>query len=188
MSGSATRRRAVFLDRDGTILVEKNYLADPDDVELIPGAADALRRLGDAGRVLVVVSNQSGIARGYFGETEYRAVERRVQELLAAEGVVLDASEHCPHHPEFTGPCECRKPGLALFRKAAGALDIDLAGSAFIGDRPGDVLPALDFGGLGILVRTGYGAEHIRDVPPGIRVVADLPEAAELVLRKDFPG
>ncbi|MGD8278025.1 MAG: HAD family hydrolase, partial [Gemmatimonadota bacterium] len=133
MIGSATRRRAVFLDRDGTILVEKNYLSDPDEVELIPGAADALRHLRDAGYVLVVITNQSGIARGYFDEPEYRAVERRMEELLEAEGVALDGSEHCPHHPQFTGPCECRKPGLALFRKAAETLDIELAASAFIG-------------------------------------------------------
>jgi len=186
--GSATGRRAVFLDRDGTILVEKNYLADPDEVELLPGAADALRRLRDAGYALVVITNQSGIARGLFGETEYRAVERRLEELLAAEGVVLDGSEFCPHHPEFTGPCQCRKPGLALFRRAAETLGIDLAASAYIGDRPGDVLPAAGFGGLGILVRTGYGAESVGDVPPDVGVAADLCEAADLVLRKDFPG
>jgi len=188
MIGSATRRRAVFLDRDGTIIVEKNYLADPDEVELIPGAADALRRLQDAGWALVVITNQSGIARGYFGEAEHRAVQRRMQDLLEAEGVTLDATEYCPHHPAFTGPCECRKPGLALFRKVAETLDIEPAASAFVGDRPGDVLPAVELGGLGILVRTGYGAESVRDVPPAVRVAADLSEAADLLLRKDFPG
>lgn len=188
MTVSATLRRAVFLDRDGTILVEKNYLADPADVELIPGAAAALRRLQNAGYALIVVTNQSGIARGYFGDPEYRAVEARMQALLEAEGVSLDASEHCPHHPAFTGPCECRKPGLALFRRAADTLDVDPAASFWIGDRTSDVVPALSLGGRGILVLTGYGREHANEVPPPVRVASDLAEAAAMILRGDGGG
>jgi len=182
---AAAGRRAVFLDRDGTILVERAWLSDPAEAELIPGAAAALRRLSDAGWALVVITNQSGIARGYYGESEYRAVERRLDELLAAEGVSLAASEHCPHHPQFTGPCDCRKPGLALFRRAADTLGIELAGSVFIGDRPGDVIPASSLGGAGILVLTGYGAGHVADVPPAVRVVPDLAAAADLIVGLD---
>ena len=185
MIGATAGRRAVFLDRDGTILVEKPWLSDPAEAELIPGAAAALRRLSDAGWVLIVITNQSGIARGYYGEPEYRAVQRRLDELLAGEGVRLAASEHCPHHPQFTGPCDCRKPGLALFRRAADTLGIELAGSVFIGDRPGDVIPASSLGGAGILVLTGYGAGHVADVPPAVRVVPDLAAAADLILGLD---
>lgn len=174
-------RPAAFLDRDGTIVAERYYLADPERAELIPGAARALRRFAEAGRALVIVTNQSGIARGLYSEREFEAVQRRIEELLAAEGVVLDGVYHCPHHPDFTGPCTCRKPGLALFRQAARELGLNLARSAFIGDRLKDVLPARLLGGTGILVRTGYGKEQERDAPPEIAVVDDLPAAAQRV-------
>lgn len=182
MIGAPAGRRAVFLDRDGTIIVEKHYLSDPADVELIPGAAEALRRLQDSGWALVVITNQSGIARGYFGEAAYRAVDDRLRALLAAAGVQLDLSEHCPHHPAFTGPCECRKPALTLFRKAAETLGLDPAASFWVGDRMSDVLPAARMGGRGILVLTGYGAEHAGDVPATVRVAPDLAGAADLIL------
>jgi D-glycero-D-manno-heptose 1,7-bisphosphate phosphatase len=184
---AATQRRAVFLDRDGTILVEKNYLAKPEDVELIPGAAPALRRLLKAGYALIVVTNQSGIARGYYGVPEYLAVQARMAALLAAEGVTLAASEYCPHHPEFTGPCECRKPSLALFLHAAETLDVDPAASWWVGDRLGDVQPALRLGGRGILVRTGYGRAQ-EGVPPGVQVAQDLAAAAALILAEPEAG
>ncbi|MBI4410130.1 MAG: HAD family hydrolase [Gemmatimonadetes bacterium] len=174
-------RPAAFLDRDGTIIVEKTYLADPAGVELIPGAAPALRALADGGYALVLVTNQSGIARGLFGPRDYEATQRRLDELLAAAGVRLDGAYHCPHHPDFTGPCACRKPGTALHLRAARELGLDLAGSVFIGDRLDDVAPAERLGGCGILVRTGYGDTEAR-VPPGVAVAADLSEAADLVL------
>lgn len=179
---TAIGRRAAFLDRDGTIIVEKNYLADPADVELEAGAAAALRRLQQADYMLVVVTNQSGIARGYYGVHEYRAVEERMRELLSAEGVTIDASEHCPHHPEFTGLCDCRKPGLGMFRRAAETLGIDIEASVFIGDRISDVEPAARLGGRGILVLSGYGREQLSEVPPDVQVAADLAAAADLVL------
>jgi D-glycero-D-manno-heptose 1,7-bisphosphate phosphatase len=178
-------RRIAFVDRDGTIIVERNYLSDPQGVELIPGAAPALRRLAGAGWALVLVSNQSGIARGYFTDSQFRAVQQRVAELLAAEKVHLDAVYYCPHHPDFTGPCDCRKPGTALFRQAARELGLPLEGAAMIGDRLGDVLPALELGGRGILVRTGYGSREAQFAPAGIRVAADLAAAADLLLHDD---
>src|SRR5690606_21848860 len=135
-------RPAVFLDRDGTIVVERNYLADPARVELVPGAAAALRALAEAGYALVVVTNQSGIARGLYGEGEFRAVQRRIEELLAREGIRLDGVYHCPHHPDYTGPCECRKPAVGLYLRAARELGLDLSRSVCIGDRLKDVLPA----------------------------------------------
>jgi histidinol-phosphate phosphatase family protein len=167
------RRAAAFLDRDGTLIEEAHYLADPARVTLLPGAADALRELRAAGYLLVVVTNQSGIARGLFTEEDFRAVQERLESLLRAHGVTFDAVYHCPHHPDFTGPCDCRKPALGLYRRAESELGVDLAASIHVGDRLRDVLPALDTGGKGFLVRTGYGADAV-DVPPEIDVAADL--------------
>ena len=147
---AAALRPAVFLDRDGTINVDTGYVGKPEDVMLVTGAARAIARLNAAGIPVVVVTNQSGIGRGLFTEADYRAVERRIGELLAAEGARVDATYHCPHAPD--APCECRKPGTKLFREAASALGIDLARSWYIGDRLRDIEPAAAFGGTGILV------------------------------------
>ncbi len=178
-------RPAVFLDRDGTIIVERYYLADPAGVELVPGAAAALRSLAAAGYALVVVTNQSGIARGLYGEEEFRAVQRRVEELLERGGIRFDAVYHCPHHPDYTGPCECRKPALGLYRRAARELGLDLSRSVCIGDRLKDVLPAQELGcAAAVLVRTGYGEEQAPDAPEWVRIEADLPAAARAVLAR----
>jgi len=151
-------RPAAFLDRDGTIMVEREFLADPAGVELIPGAADGLHALRRAGFALVVVTNQSGIARGLFGLDDFRAVQARLEELLAAEGIRLDGVYLCPHHPGFGPACDCRKPAAGLYRQAARELHLDLARSLFIGDRLADVEAAGPLGGTAILLRTGYGA------------------------------
>lgn len=179
---------AVFLDRDGTIVSERYYLADPDRVELIPGAAAALRRFAAAGYKLVVVTNQSGIARGLYTLSEFEAVQRRIAQLLEAEDVALDGVYLCPHHPDFTGPCVCRKPGLALYRQAAEDLGIDFGHAVFIGDRLKDVLPAKKLGGRAILVRTGYGTGQERDAPPAIDVADDVGAAASLILERREKG
>jgi len=115
------------LDRDGTIVEDPGFLHEPDKVKLLPGAAAAIRQLNDHGWLVVLVTNQSGIARGLYTVADYVAVQRRLGELLAAERAHLDGEYFCPHHPRFSGPCECRKPGLKLFRDAAHALDIDHA-------------------------------------------------------------
>ena len=148
----APLRPAVFLDRDGTLIDDEHYLSDPERVRLRPGAARAVRRLREAGLAVVVVTNQSGIARGMFTEAQYEAVRARLDELLAAQGATLDATYHCPHHPEFGEACACRKPGIALFQQAASEHALDLARSAFIGDKLRDVSPAARFGAQGILV------------------------------------
>lgn len=175
-------RAAVFLDRDGTIIVERHYLAVPEQVQLVPGAATALATLAAAGFVLIVVTNQSGIARGLYTEEAFQAVQQRLDELLLAEGVTLAAVYHCPHHPDFSGPCDCRKPGSGMFRRAQQELRVDLSRSVYVGDRGKDVVPALEFGGLGILVETGYGAEEAATVPEAVRVAKDLAAAAEMIL------
>lgn len=177
------RRPAAFIDRDGTLIVEHDFLSDPDGVHLIPGAAEALRRLRDAGYAIALITNQSGIARGYFTVADFEAVQARLDEMLAAEGVELDGEWYCPHHPDFTGPCECRKPGLLLFREAADTLHLDTGRSIFIGDRVRDIAPAADFGGIPVLVRTGYGDRPEAELPAGTVVASDLLDAVERVLR-----
>ncbi len=183
----ADPRPAAFLDRDGTIIADRDYLADPAGVELLPGAIAGLRALRAAGYVLVLVSNQSGIARGLFGIAEYHAVQARLEDLLQQGDVGTVASYFCPHHPDFTGPCDCRKPAPGLYRRAAADLDLDLARSLFIGDKLSDVLPAATFGGTGLLVRTGYGlAEEARATAalPGLLVAENLGAIAA----PDWPG
>ncbi|MCX5755133.1 MAG: HAD family hydrolase [Gemmatimonadetes bacterium] len=147
-------RKAIFLDRDGTIIKDVGYIKNPDDVSLMPGAAMALRVAHNVQRPVFVVTNQSGIARGLVTQEEYVAVRRRTGELLAEFGAFVDAEYVCPHHPDFTGPCECRKPGVLLYEQAMREHGIDGASSAFIGDRWRDVAPALHYGGTGILVPT----------------------------------
>ena len=176
-------RPAVFLDRDGTLITERRYLADPDGVALVPGAERALGRLRKAGFGLVVVTNQSGIARGLYTLDDYHAVAARLDAILAEAGVPPDGTRFCPHHPDVTGPCACRKPGTGMYLDAAGELGLDLETSWYVGDKITDVLPALELRGRGILVRSGYGAELEGAVPPGVDVVDDFPAAAELILR-----
>ncbi|MFL5515550.1 MAG: D-glycero-alpha-D-manno-heptose-1,7-bisphosphate 7-phosphatase [Gemmatimonadales bacterium] len=151
-------RAAVFLDRDGTIIEDVGYLADPERVRLLPGAAEAIGRLNRAGLLAVVVTNQSGIARGLLDEVAYQATRERLDYLLAERGAHLDGQYHCPHHPELSGPCQCRKPGLLLYRQAGEELGIDLAASWWVGDRLRDVQPARSFGGRGVVLGPGAGA------------------------------
>ena len=162
-------RPAVFLDRDGTIIEDTGYIGDPDAVRLLPGAAAAIGRLNLAGIPAVVVTNQSGIARGLLDESAYSAVARRLQGLLAAEGARLEADYHCPHHPDFTGACECRKPGPLLYRRAAAEHGLDLARSWWVGDRPRDVQPAERFGGRGVLI--GQPPAAVRDLSAAVDII-----------------
>jgi D-glycero-D-manno-heptose 1,7-bisphosphate phosphatase len=180
---SRTGRGAVFLDRDGTIIEDAGYLRQPEQVHLLPGSAE-IRRLNEAGLPVIVVTNQSGIARGILTADDYQATQRRVDELLEREGARIDAHYFCPHLPELTGPCECRKPGLLLYRQAAERFDVNLKASWWVGDRIRDVIPAESFGARGILVRTGAGVEEAAR-PDAARFIQtrDLAEAVELITR-----
>jgi D-glycero-D-manno-heptose 1,7-bisphosphate phosphatase len=179
-----TRPSGMFIDRDGTIIEDAGYLGDPAGVRLIPGAAEALARLNAAGIPVVVVTNQSGIARGYYGWDQYRAVKARLDSLLAREGARIDATYVCPHHPTVTGPCTCRKPGPRLFEEAAEALRIELGRAVWIGDRMSDVEPALTFGGRGALVLTGEGTSHATAAEQrGIGTYPDFRAVVESLLR-----
>lgn len=142
----------MFFDRDGTLIADEHYVRDPERVRLLAGAATAVRRVNDAGLAVVVVTNQSGIARGMYTEADYERVRDRANALLGELGARVDATYHCPHHPDFGPACACRKPGIALFQQAASEHALDLARSAFVGDRLRDVQPAARFGAFGVLV------------------------------------
>lgn len=170
-------RPAVFLDRDGTVIEERDYLSDPAGVALLPGATEGLARLRDLGLPLVLVTNQSGVGRGYFGGDAVERVHGRLIDLLAGHGVRLSAIYSCPHAPG--DGCACRKPLPGLLHRAADELNLDLARSFVIGDKPCDIQLGLAVGATTVLVRTGYGAGHARagDCSPEF-VTADLAEAA----------
>jgi D-glycero-D-manno-heptose 1,7-bisphosphate phosphatase len=145
-------RPAVFLDRDGTIIIDRHYLADPAGVELLPGAGEAVARLNAAGALAVLATNQSGIGRGYFSEADYRAVHARLLAELAAHGARLDAAYHAPSWEDTGDPDADRKPGAGMFLRAAREHGLDLAQSWWVGDRDRDVRPAGRFGGRGVLI------------------------------------
>ncbi|HLV27119.1 MAG TPA: HAD family hydrolase [Gemmatimonadales bacterium] len=147
-----SRSPAVFLDRDGTLVHDVSYIRSPDQVRLLPGVAPVLVALELLEIPRVIVTNQSGIARGMFSEADYEAVHGRLTELLAEQGASITAEYHCPHHPDFTGACECRKPGTQLFERAAAELNLAPEASLFIGDRWRDVQPGLALGGTAALV------------------------------------
>jgi histidinol-phosphate phosphatase family protein len=183
--------RAVFLDRDGTLIEEVGYLDRIDRVELYPWSIDAIRALNRAGLRVIVVSNQSGVARGFFTESVVEEVHRRIADLLESGGASIDAYYYCPHHPDgkvagFAGACDCRKPSRGLVDRAVRELGIDPTRSFAVGDRWLDVALARSIGGRGILVRTGYGARE--EQRPQADLVADaivnnLIEAVGWILR-----
>ena len=148
-------RRAAFLDRDGTLIEDANYLATPDKVRLLPGAADAVRRLNERQVLVIVITNQSGIAQGLLTEAQYVATRDRLDQLMRTNGAHIEATFHCPHYPAISGPCECRKPGTLLYRQAAEQFGLDLRRSLFVGDRDRDIAPGLSFGGFARLVPSG---------------------------------
>ncbi len=175
-------RPAVFLDRDGTLVVEKGYLSHADDLELFEGVPRALARLHAAGYMLVVVSNQSGVGRGFFPLARVYEAMARLRRDLRGKGVELDAIYFCPHRPE--AGCECRKPAPLLLRRAAANLNLALRRSAMVGDKLLDVETGHRAGAAGILLRTGYGRdEEQREPEPGWkppdRITDDLEAAAE---------
>lgn len=171
----------VFLDRDGTIIVERNYLSDPALVELETGAVEGMRRLADAGWTLVVLTNQSGIARGYFDVAAAERVNVRVDAMLAECGVPVAGWYLCPH--EAGDGCDCRKPAPGMAFQAAEELGLALTGSWVIGDKMSDAGLAAAVGGHGVLVLTGHGTDDVDAArAAGVPVVANLAEAADHIL------
>ncbi len=180
--------KAVFVDRDGVInepvwdahteSFESPYR--PEDVALVPGAADALARLRDAGYRLVLVSNQPAAAKGTATLVQLESVHERVAEALRTEGVELDGAYYCHHHPDFTGPCECRKPAPGLLLRAAGELELRLSESWMIGDADTDVAAAHAAGALAVLVQHPRTA-HRRHGAVSDLTAPDLAGAAALI-------
>lgn len=171
--------KACFLDRDGVVNEEVDYLWQPEKAMLIPGVAAALRQLRRHGFLAIVVSNQAGVARGYYKESDVDEVNARIQELLVADGARIDAFYYCPHHPEFSGECSCRKPEPGMLLTAAADFKIDLKASFMVGDRLSD-LEAAERAGCkcGYLVRTGYGSEVVRvQQPKNVKIADDLKAA-----------
>jgi D-glycero-D-manno-heptose 1,7-bisphosphate phosphatase len=179
--------RAVFLDRDGVINVERAYVHQVADFAFIAGSVPALVRLRAAGWKLVVVTNQSGIARGYYSEAQYQALTAHMQQQLAQAGAPLDAVLHCPHLPDAEVPayrraCNCRKPAPGMVLQAAHALSIDLARSVLVGDKLSDIQAGRAAGvGRCLLVRSGH-ALSADDASAADAVLADLAACADDLL------
>lgn len=189
------KRRAVFIDRDGTISEEVGYVNHPSRYRVFPFAAEAIRLLNEAGWLAVLVTNQAGVARGYFREDVITAVHDLLARELERYGARLDAVYYCPHHPSVGEPpyradCDCRKPKPGLITRAAAEHDIDLGWSWMVGDRHGDVELARNAGVRSALVLTGYGRgefEYQRDswqCEPDL-IAENLLEAARAILRRD---
>jgi D-glycero-D-manno-heptose 1,7-bisphosphate phosphatase len=184
---------AVFLDRDGTMIADVGYLSRVADVAFYPWTVDAIRALNHAGFPVVVVTNQSGIAKGLLTEDVVADVHRAMTDVLAAGGASVAAYYYCPHHargsvPAFTVECDCRKPRSGLIDRAARELGLDPARSFVVGDKWSDVGLARAAGARGLLVRTGLGAAAARHPEPGLAadaIVDNLAAAASWILRTD---
>jgi D-glycero-D-manno-heptose 1,7-bisphosphate phosphatase len=193
---SAGTRPAVFLDRDGTMIEDVGYLERLDRVAWFPWTADAIRALNRAGLPVVVVTNQSGIARGFFTESFVDETHRHMTAVLAAGGARVDAYYYCPHYPsgtvaEYARRCDCRKPGRGLVDRAARDLNLDPARSFVVGDKWLDVELGRRIGGRGILVRTGMGAAEEGRAPADVKadaIVDNLAAAASWILRNLPPA
>jgi D,D-heptose 1,7-bisphosphate phosphatase len=183
-------KRAVFLDRDGTLLEEGNFVDRLDRLVFFPYSIDAVRALNRAGLAVVVVTNQSGVARGLYSEEFVRQSHRHIDERLRAVGARIDGYYYCPHHPEgsvqqFRVECDCRKPSPGQLLRAAADLSLDLTKSFVVGDRWKDIDAGEAVSARGILVRTGYGRDAESAQSPGGAVVVDnLIQAVSWILRQ----
>jgi D-glycero-D-manno-heptose 1,7-bisphosphate phosphatase len=188
-------RRAIFMDRDGTVCEEVGYVNHVDRVRLLPRSAAAIRAANEAGFQTVVVTNQAGVARGYFAESLVDEAHDRVRELLAAEGARLDGIYYCPHHPEVGAPayrktCTCRKPSPGMLERARDEMGIDLQTSYMVGDTVKDLGAGRRAGTTSVLVLTGYGKgeleyqSHEWTVRPD-HVATDLLDAVQWILGRE---
>ncbi|MBA2114533.1 D-glycero-beta-D-manno-heptose 1,7-bisphosphate 7-phosphatase [Bremerella alba] len=189
-------RPAVFLDRDGTINEEVKYLGSPHQLRIIPGAAEAIARLNQVGIPVIVVTNQSGIARGYYSEDDVQDVHNYMDKLLADQGASVTSYYYCPHHPDaivrkYAVDCECRKPRIGMLSAAAAQENVSLSQAYVVGDKRSDLRAAVNSGARGILVRTGYGKkteeELLREAEATgaalvTNIVDDLAAAVEQIL------
>ncbi|MCZ2341017.1 MAG: HAD family hydrolase [Bacteroidales bacterium] len=184
-----SQQPAVFLDRDGTIIADVHYLAEPSQIQLIPGAAAAIRRLNQAGFRVIVVTNQAGVALGRFSEDKIDAVHERLSALLAESRAIVDGYFFCPHHPQgivepYAQVCRCRKPEPGMLLTAAQEQNLDLERSWMIGDKVSDLAAGAAVGCQTILVRTGHGSAVTEPLSPALYrlagIAADLGQAVDL--------
>ena len=155
----------IFLDRDGTINVEKHYLHKIEDFEYENGVLEALEGLQKLGYKFIIVTNQAGIAKGYYTERDYLILEEFIEKDLLKKGIIIQKTYHCPHHPQGKIPynvnCECRKPKTGMFIKAIEEFNIDIENSYMVGDRFTDLKPADELGIYPVLIKTGYGEDQL---------------------------
>ena len=180
-------KKAVFIDRDGTINVEKDYLYRIADFEFIPGAEEAIKLLNEAGLLVIVVTNQSGVARGYYNEDDVEQLHRHINSELKQHGAHVDAWYFCPHHPLGRGsyalPCDCRKPLPGMLQQAALRYDIDMEHSFMVGDKRADIEAGAAAGCRPLLVRTGYGAHEEQAIEGPVETYDDLLAAIISILQ-----
>ena len=158
------QNKAIFLDRDGVINKEVSHLSDPEDFEFIPGSIEALKLLKQKDFLLIVITNQAGIARGIFTEETLKLIHHKMIKILEQNNIKLDDIYYCPHHPEFTGPCDCRKPKPGMILKAQTKYNIDLTKSFMVGDTLNDIQTGKAAKCKTVLVLTGYGAEEQKKI------------------------
>lgn len=188
MPAVASALPALFLDRDGVIIADENYLADPRQVRILPGVPSALATARSAGFLLIGVSNQSGIGRGYFSAQDFHAVMTHLDTELESHGAAFDSFHFCPHGPDEG--CSCRKPAPGLLEEASQLQAIDLSRSWMIGDKASDIVFGREAGMGAVLVRTGYGRKQEKKVlalypgDPLVQVADDLPAAVAWILAR----
>ncbi len=156
--------KAIFLDRDGVINKEVNYLSKSEDFEFIRGSIKALKILKQLDFLLIIITNQAGIARGYFSEEDLKKIHAKMIHILRTYNIILDDIFYCPHHPDFTKTCECRKPKPGMIMKARDKHQIDLSKSYMVGDTLNDIKTGINAKCKAILVLTGYGKEEVKKI------------------------
>lgn len=191
------KRPVIFLDRDGTINEEVNYLHRPEDLKLLPGAAEAISRFNQAGFWVIVITNQAGIGRGYYTEKDLEILNQYLNQVLAEKNAHIDGFYFCPHHPEhgigeYKKTCDCRKPGIGMFLQAERDFAMEKSHSYMIGDKLIDTQAGHNFGVSSILVGTGYGKEIFENQCQGRRTAKDyeyyaenLMEAADWIFKEE---
>jgi len=185
-------KKAFFLDRDGTLIEENQYISSPEQIEIIDGNFDAIRLMNEAGYLVIIISNQSGVARGYFKEDTVPIINSSIEKIFADKNCTIDAFYYCPHFPEGIVPeysiiCDCRKPKTGLIKQAEKDFDIDLSKSYFIGDRLTDVQCGRNAGMEGILLLTGYGKKALAETneQQDFRIFNNLFEAMKCILNME---
>lgn len=184
-------RIGVFLDRDGTLNKDVSYLRSADELEMIPGAASAVRKLKDRGLAVCVITNQSGIARGFLSEADLIPIHARLKDELISEGATLDRIYYCPHHPvhgsvPYNIECDCRKPKPGMLQRGANELALDLQQSFVVGDSVVDIQAGNSVGACTILVQTGFGRQTLQtcielNIPISF-VAESIVEAADYII------